>query len=44
MNRDALLEISRQLMDEDPEKRSDVLDRLTLSTVDNAAMGSDSLG
>jgi serine/threonine protein kinase len=37
MDRDTLLEISRQLMDEDPEKRptmSDVLDRLTHCTVD----------
>jgi serine/threonine protein kinase len=36
-DRDTLLEISRQLMDEDPEKRptmSDVLDRLTHCTVD----------
>jgi len=46
MDRDTLLEISRQLMDEDPEKRptlSVVLDRLTLCTVDDATMRSDSL-
>ena len=36
-DRDTLLEISRQFMDEDPEKRptmSDVLDRLAHCTVD----------
>ena len=45
MDRDTLLEISRQLMDEDPEQRptmSDVLDRLSRCTVD-AARRPDSL-
>jgi serine/threonine protein kinase len=40
IDRDMLLEISKQLMDEDPEKRptmSDVLDRLARCTVDATA-------
>lgn len=44
-NRDTLLEISQQLMDEDPEKRptmSDVFDRLAHCTV-GASTGPDSL-